>query len=197
MKLSSFSLSNLRQRDIALLVIILTLAVATLWGFYVYKPALERIDQLEAEIVRLDGQIAEGEAARRNLPELRLAVAEAEQERLAFLAELPRESEVSALLDSIRASASDADVIFQSISESGARGEDIQGVRALGFNVSTTGRYGETVSFLGSLERMQRFTKISQVSLSAQDDESSNPELSANYAFTVYVFTGDDPGAQQ
>lgn len=197
MKPGSFNLSNLRQRDIALLVVILTLAAAILWGFYVYKPALERIEQLETEIANLDRQITEGEAARRNLPELRLAVAEAEQERLAFLAELPRESEVAALLDSLRASATSADVVFQSISESGARGEDIQGIRPLGFNVNTTGRYGETVTFLGSLERMQRFTKINQVSLSAQDDESTNPELSANYAFTVYVFTGDDPGAQQ
>lgn len=197
MKVSSFNLSNLRQRDIALLVVIVTVVAAGLWGFYVYKPALERIEILEQEIVNLDMQIAEGEAARNNLPELRKAVAEAEQDRLAFLEQLPREREVAALIDSLRTSAETADVTFQSISESGSQGEDIQGVRPLGFSLSTTGTYSETVGFLSSLETMQRFTKIGQVSLSVQDDESTNPDLSANYAFTVYVFMGEDPGAQQ
>ena len=46
---------------------------------------------------------------------------------------------------------------------------------------------------------LQRFTKIGQVALNADTDDESDPEnplLTSTYTFTIYVYTGNDPGEQ-
>lgn len=195
MKLGRFDLRKLRQRDIAIIFIVLTLASAAAWYFYMYRPTLDRVTELENDLSQLSVQIQRGEAAQRNLPTLRLEVAQLELERLAFLAELPRESEVADLIRQLRASAQDADVILENLSQ-GSVSESIQDVRPIGFTLSTTGTYGTTMAFLRSLEELRRFTKIRQVGLSVADDGVDDPTLSSNFALTVYVFTGADPGAE-
>lgn len=195
MKLGRIDLRNLRQRDIAIVMLLLAIGGAALWFFYLYRPTQERITELEAEIARLDQQIQRGEDARRNLPDLKLAVAELEQDRREFLAELPRESEVGALIDQLRVSASDADVEVRSFSQ-GSASENLPDVRPIGFTLNTSGTFPKTMAFLATLEELQRFTKISQVGLSLADEDAEDPELNANFGFTVYTFTGTDPGEQ-
>ena len=189
----NFSFSKLRQRDLAIIAIVLSLVAGALWYFYMYRPTQDRITQLEADISRLDIEIQRGEDARRNLPDLRLAVAQLEEDRRIFLSELPRESDISGLIDQLRGSAASSDVLVQRLSQ-GSANEQIQDVRPIGFSVATQGTYGDTMAFLGSLEGLQRFTKIGNVSLSLEDNASVDPMLNASYNFTVYVYTGDDPG---
>lgn len=189
----NFSFSKLRQRDLAIIAIVLSLVAGALWYFYMYRPTQDRITQLEADITRLDLEIRRGEDARRNLPDLRLAVAQLEEDRRVFLSELPRESDISGLIDQLRTSASNSDVLVERLSQ-GSASEQIQDVRPIGFSVATQGTYGDTMSFLSSLEGLQRFTKIGNVSLSLEDNSSVDPMLNASYDFTVYVYTGDDPG---
>jgi len=99
---------------------------------------------------------------------------------------------VADYIDTLRVSAADADVIVASLGQGGG-GEDIQDVRPIGFNLATSGTFAETMAFLGTLEELQRFTKINQVSLSVSE-QVDDPALNASYGFTVYVFTGEDPG---
>lgn len=188
------NLRNLRQRDWAIIVLVLTLAIGVGWFFLMYRPTQERIVQLESEIAQLDVQIQRGEAAQRNLPVLRAEIARLELVRAEFLAELPRESEVASLLDQLRNAARERGVTFSSLSNVGARGEVVQGVRPLGFTMNTVGDYGSTLAFLQSLEELQRFTNINQVNLSIAADDSADPPIDSTFSFTVYVFTGDDPG---
>src|SRR5690606_35273531 len=112
---------NLRQRDIAIIAIVLSLAAGALWYFYMYRPTQERIADLENRISLLDIEIRRGEDARNNLPDLRLAVAQLEEDRRVFLAELPTESEIAGLIDQLRVSAADASVIVQSLSQGSAQ----------------------------------------------------------------------------
>ncbi|MFO7547182.1 MAG: type 4a pilus biogenesis protein PilO [Trueperaceae bacterium] len=195
MRLGTFSLRNLRQRDWAIIFIVLSILAGVLWYFYMYKPTQEQITVLEDDVARLDIEIRRGEDARRNLPDLRLAVAQLEEDRRIFLAELPRESDVSGLIDQLRVSASDSDVLVNSFSQGTAQ-ESIQDVRPIGFSVATQGTFGDTMTFLSRLEELQRFTKIQQVGLNLEDNTSSDPTINATYAFTVYVYTGADPGEQ-
>ena len=188
-----FNLRNLRQRDIAIVVVVLSVVAAALWYFYMYQPSQDRVAQLEAEIERLETEIRRGEDARRNLPDLRLAVALLEEERRAFLAQLPRESEVAALIDALRVSAEGAGVTVRSFSQGTAQ-TNVQDVRAIGFSVSADGTFVESMGFLDLLENLQRFTKLNTVGLSVTSDESDDPGLATSVGFTVYVFTGADPG---
>lgn len=191
----SFSLRKLKQRDWAIVCIVLSIVAAILWYFYMYGPTQERIAQLESDITRLDADIRRGEDARRNLPDLRLAVAELEADRRDFLSQLPRESDIAGLIDSLRANAQQSDVVIRSFSQGSAQ-ESIQDVRPIGFTIDTQGTYGETMDYLSRLEAMRRFAKIGRVSLDIEDNTSSDPNLNASFAFTVYVFTGSDPGEQ-
>jgi type IV pilus assembly protein PilO len=187
------SLRNLRQRDIALILIVLTVVGGVLWYFYLYQPSQERIAALEADIARLDVEITRGENARRNLPELRLAVALLEEERRVFLSQLPRASQVANVIDDLRRSAEAAGVTIESFSQ-GSAAANIQSIRPIGFTVASSGNFGETMAFLGVLEDLQRYTKVDQVGLSLSSDESDDPDLSSSIGFTVFVFTGTDPG---
>jgi len=193
-KLAGLNLRNLRQRDIAIIAIVLSLVAGALWYFYMYRPTQDRIADLESSISLLDIEIRRGEDARNNLPDLRLAVAQLEEDRRVFLSELPTESEIAGLIDQLRVSAADSNVIVQSLSQGSAQ-ETVQDVRPIGFDVSTSGTYGETMSFLTQLEALQRFTKIRQVSLNIDDNTSSDPDLNATFNFTIYVYTGTDPGS--
>jgi type IV pilus assembly protein PilO len=188
-----FSLRNLRQRDIALILVVLTIVGGVLWYFYMYQPSQDRIAALEADIQRLDVDIRRGEDARRNLPELRLAVALLEEERRVFLSQLPRASQVSNVIDDLRLSAERAGVTISSFSQ-GTASANVESVRPLGFTVASNGNFGDTMAFLEVLEGLQRYTKVNQVGLSLTSDESDDPDLSSNIGFTVYVFTGTDPG---
>jgi type IV pilus assembly protein PilO len=190
-----FSLKSLRQRDIALIIIALTLLATALWYFYMFRPAEARINDLNLRVAQLNTDIRTGEIARDNIAQLEAELARLDLERQAFLAELPLESEVSSLLDQLRFGAAGAGVIFNSVSKSGNTNEQIQGVRPIAFSVATEGDYPETMTFLSILESLQRFTKISQVGLSVNEQGIDNPPLSATYDFTVYVYTGE--GATQ
>jgi type IV pilus assembly protein PilO len=187
---------SLRQRDWAIIIVVLTLAIGVGWFFFMYRPTQERIAQLESEILQLDLQIQRGLAAQRNLPVLRAEIARLELAREEFLAELPRESEVASLLDQLRIAAREQGVTFASLSNVGARREAIQGVRPLGFTLNTVGDYASTLAFLQSLERLRRFAKIDQVGLSIAAEDSANPPIDSSFAFTVFVFTGADPGGR-
>lgn len=194
MTLSSFSLRKLRQRDLALIIIVLTVLLSLLWYFYLYRPAQARITELDLTIETLNADIRTGEIARDSIEALEADIAELQEQRRAFLAELPLASEVSNLIDQLRVGAEAAGVDFSSVSQGGPSNEEIESVRSIGFSVATQGSYAQTMSFLNLLESLRRFTKIRQVSLSVSDNGIEDPGLSATYDFTVYVYTGSDPG---
>ncbi len=191
----SFDIRKLRQRDWAIIFLVLSILAAVVWYFYLYSPTQDRIATLETNITQLDADIRRGEDARRNLPNLRLAVSELEADRRDFLAQLPRESDIAGLIDSLRTNALESDVAIQSFSQGSAQ-EQVQDVRPIGFNIATQGTYAETMAYLDRLEAMQRFAKIGSVSLDIEDNTSSDPNLNATFSFTVYVYTGSDPGEQ-
>ena len=194
MNLSNFNLRKLRQRDVALLIIVLTVLLSLLWYFYLYRPTQARITEIDLQIETLNADIRTGEIARDSIDALEADIAALQEQRNEFLAELPLASEVSGLLDQLRLGAEAAGVDFSSVSQSGPGSEEIESVRSLGFSVATTGSYAQTMSFLNLLESLRRFTKIRQVSLATSDDGVDNPGLSTTYDFTVYVYMGNDPG---
>ena len=59
MNLGNFDLRNLRQRDIALIMIGLSVVVAALWWFFLYQPTQDRIAQLQE---RADAAVREKES---------------------------------------------------------------------------------------------------------------------------------------
>lgn len=192
LSLGNFSLKSIRQRDWTIIVIVLTVLGAVAWYYWMFTPTQDRIADLRLDIDQLEADIQVGKTARANLPQLEADIAQARADRDAFLVLLPRESEVSNLIETLRQTAVATGIDLDSIDQSGAQGQEIQDVRALGFSLATQGNFGETMSFTDSLENLDRFTRVSQVDLSITEDGIENPDLNANYDFTVYVYTGTD-----
>lgn len=195
-------LKNLKQRDIAIAIIVLMVLVAVAWWFLFYQSTREEIAAVKEDIVSLDAQIEEGKRAKENLPLLKQEVQKLRDDKAVFLQELPRSNDVANLLIQLTDSATDAKVILQNIDSSGANGDDIQDVRQLDFSTGTTGVYEATLDFLRALESLSngRFTKINSVDFAVGDAEGEdlpegaerrNPPLEANYNFSVFVYTGE------
>ena len=192
LSLSNLDLRKLKQRDITIIVLVLTVLLGVLWYFYMFNPTKDRIAQLETDIQGLDSQIQIGEAAKANLPLLEEQLLQAEADKADFLATLPKESEVADLIATLRQSAIDSQVDLTSISQGGAGSETVQDIRSVSFNIATTGDFGQTMTFLDTLENLQRFTKVSQVGFSPEGEGVENPGLNTTFDFNVYVYTGSE-----
>lgn len=186
---------KLRGREVALIAISVAALSALLWYFYLYTPTQGQIEQLRSENGALEQDIALGRAARANLPELRAEVAQLKEQRDVFLAQLPEENEVAELLDQLRSAARAARVGFTGLQNGGPGSDVVPGVRLLNFTLATEGNYTRTIQFLRTLEALPRFTRVQRVGLNAATDGGADPNLSASYDFTVYVYTGSGPEA--
>lgn len=191
LSLGNFSLRDIRQRDWTIIIIVLTILAAVAWYYWMFAPTREAIQAQRIEIEQLEADIEVGRRARASLPQLEEDLAQAQRDRAAFLAQLPNESEVSQLIENLRVVASNSNVVLASIDQGSNASDDIQDVRALGFSLSTAGKFGQVMTFTNALENLERFTRVEQVDLSVSEDGIDNPDLNATYDFTVYVYTGE------
>jgi type IV pilus assembly protein PilO len=192
LSLSNLNFSKLKQRDITIIVLVVTVLLGVLWYFYMFRPTQDRIAQLGTEIQGLDGQIQIGETAKANLPLLEASLQEQLAIKADFLATLPTQSQVSQLIEDMRTSASDSGVVLTGLSQGGAGDEAIQDIRSVSFNLTTAGNFGNTMAFLDTLENLKRFTKVRQVGFSLEGEGVNDPNLNTTYDFNVYVYTGSE-----
>jgi Tfp pilus assembly protein PilO len=192
LSLSNLDFRKLKQRDITIIVLVLTVLLGILWYFYMFNPTKERIATLETENAELQSRIDIGEAAKANLPLLEEQLAQAQADKADFLATLPKESEVADLIMTMRTSATNSGVVLSSIAQGGAGSEAIQDIRSVSFNLATSGNFENTFTFLDTLENLKRFTKVRQVSFSPEGEGATDPAINTTYDFNVYVYTGSE-----
>ena len=192
LSLSNFNIKKLRQRDITIIIGVVTILLGVLWWFYMFQPGKVRITELETRITALNEEIDIGETAKRNLPQLEEQLAQAQADKAEFLRQLPRASEVSGLIDTLRQSAAKQGVTLTSLNQGSVTEGAIQDIRSIDFALVTEGSYLPTMAFLDTLEGLKRFTKVRQVGLSKADEGLDNPLLNANFDFSIYVYTGGE-----
>lgn len=128
-------LAKLGQREWALIAIVLTLAVALLWYFFLIEPLRQETDLVRQEIATLIPERDRGRQAQRALPELRAAIAELQAERQAFLRALPREERLAQVLSEILGEAVRSGVTVRSFTRS-PTGAPVPEVRAVNLALS-------------------------------------------------------------
>src|SRR5690625_7782461 len=110
---------------------------------------------------------------------------------------MPRESDVAGLLQQVLTTAEHAGVLLYQLSQSNVA-ENIPDVAPLGFEFATSGNYAAMTTFLQSLEELQRYTKIRQVSLSRSGNpETDDPSLAGNFSLTFYVRSEERRGGEE
>ena len=196
LSLSNFNLKKLRQRDITIIIGVITLLLGVLWWFYMFQPSKARVAELDTQIVALNEEIDIGERAKANLPQLEEQLAQAQADKAEFLRQLPRASEVSSLIETLRQTASTQGVVLTSLNQGAVTDGVIQDIRSIDFSLATSAPYLPTMAFLDTLEGLKRFTKVRQVGLSKTDEGIDNPILDANFDFSVYVYTGGETVAE-
>lgn len=188
-------LAKLGQREIAIIVIILTLIAAAAWYFTWYTHAQEKIDQLQASIDRLTIERNRGRAAKRALPQLEATIADYEAQIAEFLKELPPREKFADVLQDLSDRAKATGVTVRSIGRSPANSQ-IEDVRATNVSLTLESPFPELFVYLKKLEDMKRFSTIDGLTMSLSEANSYNPLLSTNMTMTVYVYEGKPPPAE-
>lgn len=189
-------LAKLGQREIAIIVIILTLIAGATWYFTWYSSAQHKIEQLQSEIDRLEMERSRGLAAKRALPQLEATISDYEAQIAEFLKALPPREEFASVLQGLADRANATGVIMRSITRSPSESQ-VQDVRAIKVSLALDSPFPELFVFLKKLESMKRFSAIDGLAMSISEANSTNPLLSTNMNMTFYVYEGSPPPAEE
>ncbi len=185
-------LAKIGQREIAIIVIILTLVAAAAWYFTWYNNAQDKIEQIQANIERLTIERNRGRAAKRALPQLEATIADYEGQIAEFLKALPPREEFANVLQDLSDRAKATGVTVRSISRSPGESQ-VEDVRAVNVSLTLESPFPELFVYLKKLEDMKRFSTIDGLTMSLSEANSYNPLLSTNMTMTVYVYEGTPP----
>ncbi|MBB6097707.1 type IV pilus assembly protein PilO [Deinobacterium chartae] len=189
-----FSKVKLKQRDVALIVIVVTALAAMGWYFGMYQPTLTTNQSLQDELDIAQLELVRTRAAAASLGQLREAVAQLEEQQARFLRALPETAEFGRLLADLRSSVLASGATLVSVSQSEAQGASLPaGVRPIGVSLSLEGSFDAIYRVLQSIERLERFSTINALSINLPGEVTSfDPQLSSQLGLTVYTF---DPQA--
>ncbi|MGC8876337.1 type 4a pilus biogenesis protein PilO [Thermus sp.] len=182
-------LARLGQREWALLAMVLTLAVGLLWYYLGILPLRQETEVVRQEIAALLPERDKGRRAQRALPELRAAIALLQAEKQAFLRALPREERLAEVLSEILGEANRSGVVVRSFTRSPTTAP-VPEVRAVSLALSLEGPFPETYAYLRRLEGLSRFSSLSGLNLSVQD-QGVNPILSTSLTLILYMLAKD------
>lgn len=185
-------LAKIGQREIAIIVIILTLIAAAGWYFTWYGNAQDNIEKIQADIDRLTIERNRGLAAKRALPQLEATIASYESQIAEFLKALPPREEFASVLQDLSDRAKATGVTVKTIGRSPAESK-VEDVRAVNVSLTLESPFPELFVYLKKLEDMKRFSTIDGLTMSLSEANSYNPLLSTNLTMTVYVYEGTPP----
>ena len=182
--------SRLSSRNIAFIVIGASILIAIIWYFLLYSPAQAQAETLRTEIQDLQAQKTIGETAKRNIVALCASVAEAQAQKAEFLQSLPNTEQVGPLIEALRRQVNGNEGQLSTVSRSSGQTANLPaGVKAMSVTLGVEGTWGAVFSILRSIEGLQRFTKVENVSLGLSGAPNTfNPRLVSQLAMTTYVY---------
>lgn len=188
---------KLKQRDIALISIAATLLVILGWYFLLYQPKGDEIANKQLEKDNLQTQLDRARAAAARLPQLRLEVAQLEEEKQAFLQQLPATLQFGDFLQDLRQIVVDSGSVLTSISPTqGALGNLPNGVVPMNVTMKLDTTFPGLLSVISSIQGLQRFSTINNIKLNVPDAAGTgspggarnNPDIAAEMTIIVYTF---------
>lgn len=187
-------LSKLKQRDIALIAIFVTVLLIIIWYFSFYSPVRAEIDTKKTQLTDLQTQVASAQAIARQVPQLTKAVAELKIQQEEFSRSLPKTQEIGNLLRDLQGNLAASGSEILSVNQTPGIAVNLPpGVQAIGIDMNLRSTFDSLFQSLQALEGMQRYSNVDKLTISLQGDpESLDPKLSSTMNMTVYTF---DPAA--
>jgi type IV pilus assembly protein PilO len=190
-------LKNLPGYAKVLIVIAPAVILIALFFFLIYNPNTKQIKWLDADIAKLNNQIATAEVKVRKLDELK-AQNEKLKQRLAELKEkMPEEKEVSVLLKQISDLGLTSGLVIL-LWKPGARKPDPEGIYVeIPVTVQVNGGYHDLGVFFSYISRFTRIVNISNMKITLPKKRAETNFVSATFtASTFSAFTeADKPAA--
>lgn len=192
MRLLKLKLPKLSQRNGALLVLLVTLIVASLWYFLGISPLRDQIFSLQLQVDTLTQQRDTGLRVRAGLPQVQGEVAQLEAQRAAFFQRLPTQEQLATLLNSLVAEAARARIRISSFNRTPAsQATESENVRSVNLAMEVEGPFPEIFAYLQRLEGMQRFSTLSNLILGQSTDLTNpngvNGQVTASFTLTFFV----------
>lgn len=183
---------KLKQRDIALISIAVTLLLVLGWYFLLYQPKGEEIANKAMERDNLQMQLDRAKAAAARLPQLRLEVAQLEEEKQEFLQQLPETLRFGEFLQDLRQIVADSGSTLLSIAPQAVNQTNLPaGVVPINVALNLDTTFPGLLSVVSAVQDLQRFSTINNINLKIEEltrSTAGNPNLTAALTITVYTF---------
>ena len=187
------ALAKLKQRDIALIAIGITVLLIIIWYFSFYSPVRADVDARNTELTDLKTQVSAAEAIANQVPQLQKAVADLKLQQDEFSRSLPKTQEIGNLVRDLQGNLASSGAEILSLTQTPGTASVLPGVQAIGITMNLRSTFDSLYQSLKSLEGMQRYSNVDTLTVSLQGDpDSLNPKLGSTMAMTVYTF---DPAA--
>lgn len=186
-------LSKLKQRDIALIAIVLTVLLLITWYFFMYQKVQDDIQAKTIELEGIQKEYKDAQSAVASLPTLRQTVAELDVQQVAYLRRLPKAADLAKVLEELSNNITASNASLLSIGQTSGGTTPVgstipAGVQPININLAVSGKFDAIYRVLQSVEKMQRFTTLNTLDLTMATPESFDPALNARLTITVYTF---------
>jgi len=183
------ALAKLKQRDIALIAIGVTVLLIIIWYFSFYSPVRADVDARNSELSDLKTQVSTAEAIAGQVPQLQKAVADLKLQQDEFSRSLPKTQEIGNLVRDLQGNLASSGAEILSLTQTPGTASGLPGVQAIGISMTLRSTFNSLYQSLKSLEGMQRYSNVDNLTVSLQGDpDSLNPKLGSTMAMTVYTF---------
>lgn len=191
-------LANTPKRQLYLLGGIIGVGFVAAWWMYLYTPARNERDRLSAAKARMQQDLFQKRRLRLELPKLKKAREELQQDLDKAVRALPEEKEIPNLLTQINRLGQDAGLVFTLFKPGKPKQDEF--VNRIPIKIRATGDYHALGQFFEQLSRMERIVNITDLKLDQAKDSRgkiSGGTISGEFTATTYTFGGLPEGAQE
>jgi type IV pilus assembly protein PilO len=164
--------------------------VGVFWYFYA-SPAQAQLVTKRAQVTMLQGQIKEGLAIAKRLPEFRKEVAGLESQLDRLRAVLPEEQDVADLLRRVQAMATQSNLKIQGFTPATVTRREMHAEWPIGLKLE--GNYHDLGAFLERVSKFPRIINVGALHIAARDAQTNNATVTAECTAMTFVLVKDAP----
>jgi type IV pilus assembly protein PilO len=172
------------------LVVLALAGVGAFWYFYA-SPAQTKLVTKRAEVKKLQGEIKDGLATAKRLPEFRreVTVLEAQLDRLRTV--LPEEQDVADLLRRVQAMATQSNLKISGFTPAAVTRREMHAEWPIGLRLE--GNYHDLGAFLERVSKFPRIINVGALHIAAREGQSAQSTVTAECTAMTFVLVKDGP----
>src|SRR5688572_2371502 len=166
--------------------------VGAFWYFYA-SPAEAQLVTKRAEVRKLQGEIKDGLAIAKRLPEFRREVEQLEAQLDRLRTVLPEEQDVADLLRRVQAMATQSRLTIRGFTPRAVTRRQMHAEWPIGLQLE--GSYHDLGAFLERVSKFPRIINVGDIHIQAQDAKTGAMTISAECTATTFVLIEPKPAA--